>query len=162
MTVPQIGGSAGNLVAVFVPGAEIGMRPEIRVLLPLGRYKAIAPQQNILGEIGEFGASDRVDKITRSSDGEVEAELLAGRCRHDPVVLGPSRQPRGGEMETEIRKSHHPLDGIGGAGLGHSSLTYQPVPSLRTSALALGRGRTQPDGHTAAPQRPGAPPALTH
>src|SRR5712671_2936969 len=113
------------------------MRPEIRVLLPLGRYKAIAPQQNILGEIGEFGASDRVDKITRSSDGEVEAELLACRCRHDPVVLGPSRQPWGGEVEMEIGKSHHPLDGIGGRGRAGSAKPDRLMPADLIGQLGI-------------------------
>src|SRR5712691_4079790 len=140
---PQIAGSAGYFLEVFVPGAEIGMRPEISILLPLGRYKAIAPQQNILGEIGKFGASDRVDKITRSGDGEVEAELLACRCRHDPIVLSASRQPRGGEMEMEIGKSHHPFDGIGGRSGAGSAKPDRLMPADRIGQLGIVVVRTR-------------------
>jgi hypothetical protein len=113
------------------------MRPEIRILFSLGRSKAIAPQQYILGEIGEFGASDRVDKITRSGDGEAEAELLSRCLRHDPVILGPSRQPWSGKMETEIRKSHHPFDGIGGRGRARSAKPDRLMPANRIGQLGV-------------------------
>src|SRR5690348_10852489 len=105
------------------------MRAEIGVVFSLRGYELIPPQQDMFGEMGQFGASRRVHKVACACNRKIEAEPLAGRSRDDPVLLDTRRDPWRGEMEVEIAEAEHPLDRVGRCRGPRPAKADRPLPA---------------------------------
>ena len=134
----QIRRRARHLFQIFVPGPEIGMRAEIRVLLLGRRRVAVAPAQDMGGKIGQLRARIGIDEIPGAGDREVETVIpRRAASRRDPRRLRPRPLPRRGEVQAEIREPHDPLDRIGGRGRAGAAEADRLVPADIVGQIAV-------------------------
>ena len=113
------------------------MRAEIAVRLARPRREMVAPQQDLVGKIGELRAGLRIDEIARPGNREVEAEFLAAGPRDDVARLVMRFDPRRGEMQVEIREAQHPLDRVARRGRAGATEADRLMPAYRVRQLGV-------------------------